>query len=48
MYDLIFPLYKGFWTWVYTLNYQEWFLAFVMTVVLGFFLLRGFGSRKDY
>ncbi len=27
---------------------QEWLIVFAITVGLGVFLLRGFGSRKNY
>ncbi|MGC4005946.1 MAG: hypothetical protein QM811_23630 [Pirellulales bacterium] len=34
--------------WIARLNYQDWFLIMVGTVVVGFFMLRGFGSRKNF
>ena len=27
---------------------QEWMLALVVVIVLGFFCMRGFGSRSNY
>jgi hypothetical protein len=34
--------------WVDTTDKQDWLLVLVAAVVLGFFLLRGFGSRSNY
>jgi hypothetical protein len=34
--------------WVNGLDKQEWLLMLVAAMVLGFFLLRGFGSRTNY
>ncbi len=30
------------------LNSQEWALMFALVIVIGFFCLRGFGSRSSY
>ncbi len=30
------------------LDRQEWILVFVCVVIIGFFCLRGFGSRSSY
>jgi hypothetical protein len=30
------------------MNPQEWFLVFVVVVIVGFFCMRGFGSRTYY
>jgi hypothetical protein len=34
--------------WVFRLDSQEWFLAMCAALVIGFFALRGFGSRSNY
>jgi hypothetical protein len=34
--------------WFETLDRQDWFLLLCGAVVLGFFCLRGFGSRSNY
>jgi hypothetical protein len=34
--------------WVNGLNYQDWLLVLIGAVALGFLLLQGFGSRKNY
>jgi hypothetical protein len=34
--------------WVNRLDRQGWFLVLCCAVVVGFFCLRGFGSRSDY
>jgi hypothetical protein len=34
--------------WLMTLNMQDWFLMFVVVVVVGAYFLRGKGSRTEY
>jgi hypothetical protein len=34
--------------WVNTIDSQDWLLVLVAAVVIGFFMLRGFGSRTNY
>ena len=34
--------------WVDNIDRQDWLLVLVAAVVVGFFLLRGFGSRSNY
>jgi hypothetical protein len=34
--------------WLFKLDSQEWFLAMCAALLIGFFALRGFGSRSNY
>ena len=34
--------------WVNNIDSQDWLIVLVVAVVLGFFMLRGFGSRSNY
>jgi hypothetical protein len=34
--------------WINNIDSQDWLLVLVAAVVLGFFMLRGFGSRSNY
>ena len=34
--------------WVNNIDSQNWLLVLVAAVVLGFFMLQGFGSRSKY
>jgi hypothetical protein len=34
--------------WLFRLDSQEWFLAMCAALIIGFFALRGFGSRSNY
>jgi hypothetical protein len=34
--------------WVLSLNRQEWLIVLVAVTVIGFFCMRGFGSRNNY
>jgi hypothetical protein len=34
--------------WFNGLDKQEWLLVLIAAVVIGFFALRGFGSRSNY
>jgi len=34
--------------WVNTIDSQDWLAGAVAAVVIGFFMLRGFGSRTNY
>jgi hypothetical protein len=34
--------------WINTIDSQDWLMVLVAAVVLGFFMLRGFGSRSNY
>jgi hypothetical protein len=34
--------------WVNSIDSQDWLIVLVVAVVLGFFMLRGFGSRSNY
>ena len=36
------------WSWVCSLNTQEWFLLLGITAAAGFLCMRGFGSRTNY
>lgn len=36
------------WSWVCSLNYQEWFLLLGIASAAGFLCMRGFGSRSQY
>jgi hypothetical protein len=35
-------------SWLLRLDSQEWFLAMCAALIIGFFALRGFGSRSNY
>jgi hypothetical protein len=41
-------LYRDTVNWLFNLDSQEWFLAMCAALVIGFFALRGFGSRSNY
>jgi len=41
-------LWKDFMRYVDRLDTQEWTLVFVVVILVGFFCLRGFGSRANY
>ena len=34
--------------WALSLNRQEWLIVLVAVSVLGFFCMRGYGSRSNY
>jgi len=36
------------WAWFYHLDRDAWLVLLALVTVAGFFLLQGFGSRKDY
>jgi hypothetical protein len=40
--------YKDTVAWLFKLDSQEWFLAMCAALIIGFFALRGFGSRSNY
>jgi hypothetical protein len=40
--------YAGTWRWINHLDRQGWMIVLCCAVVIGFFLLRGFGSRSNY
>ena len=40
--------YKETVSWLFRLDSQEWFLAMCAALLIGFFALRGFGSRSNY
>jgi hypothetical protein len=40
--------YKETVDWLFKLDSQEWFLAMCAALLIGFFALRGFGSRSNY
>jgi hypothetical protein len=44
--------FRGFasdgWTWIDSLNREQWLLFLGLTSVLGFMCMRGFGSRKEF
>jgi hypothetical protein len=35
-------------SWVFSLNYQEWFVLLGITAAAGLLCMRGFGSRSEY
>ena len=37
-----------FWHWVFALNRQEWLLVLIGGCIVGFFFLRGLGSRSQF
>jgi hypothetical protein len=39
---------KSTMAWVLALNRQEWLILLVAVTVVGFFCMRGFGSRNNY
>jgi hypothetical protein len=36
------------WQWVNQLDRQEWLMLLLVTAILGFVCMRGFGSRSSY
>jgi hypothetical protein len=46
--SLMWKYYKDTVDWLFHLDSQEWFLAMCAALVIGFFALRGFGSRSNY
>jgi hypothetical protein len=36
------------WQWVSGLDRQEWLMLLLVTAILGFMCMRGFGSRNSY
>jgi hypothetical protein len=36
------------WSWISSLNKEEWLLLLIVVTALGFLCMRGFGSRKNY
>ena len=40
--------YRTAFKWINTLDKQDWLMVLVAVVVIGFFCLRGFGSRSGY
>lgn len=34
--------------WVLSLDRQEWLIVLLVVTVLGFFCMRGYGSRSNY
>jgi hypothetical protein len=34
--------------WINSIDSQDWLMVLVAAVVLGFLMLRGFGSRSNY
>ena len=44
----MWQLYRDTVNWLFHLDSQEWFLAMCAALVIGFFALRGFGSRSNY
>ena len=37
-----------FWQWVFSLNRQDWLLVMVAGCLVGFFCMRGLGSRSQF
>jgi hypothetical protein len=46
--EAMHDLYTRAMHWVNTIDSQDWLLVLVAAVVIGFFMLRGFGSRTNY
>jgi hypothetical protein len=46
--DFMWEFYKQTVDSLFRLDSQEWFLAMCAALVIGFFALRGFGSRSNY
>jgi hypothetical protein len=44
----MWDVYKSVVDWLFHLDSQEWFLMMSGALVIGFFALRGFGSRSTY
>lgn len=40
--------YNAMMSWALSLNRQEWLIVLVAVTVLGFFCMRGYGSRNNY
>jgi hypothetical protein len=47
-YFAMWTYYKESVAWLFKLDSQEWFLAMCAALLIGFFALRGFGSRSNY
>jgi hypothetical protein len=47
-YSVMWNYYKETVGWLFKLDSQEWFLAMCAALLIGFFALRGFGSRSNY
>jgi hypothetical protein len=46
--DAMHNLYNEAWSWMNHLDRQEWLLILIGAVAVGFWSLRGFGSRSNY
>ena len=44
----MYNVYNSVMRWAVSLNRQEWLIALVVAMVLGFLCMRGFGSRSQY
>ncbi len=44
----MWQVYQSTVDWFFRLDSQEWFLMMCGALVIGFFALRGFGSRSNY
>lgn len=40
--------YNTSWNWLNQLDRQEWLMLLLVGMVVGFFCMRGFGSRSKY
>jgi hypothetical protein len=46
--NFIFDAYGGAVHWIYNLDEQGWMLVLCGALVVGFYFLRGFGSRTNF
>jgi hypothetical protein len=48
MYHAFYQCYKATMNWAMGLNRHEWLVMLALVTVIGFFCMRGFGSRNNY